>query len=295
MYEGITGFVEGTAPFIRTAVDAREPVMVAVSPVKIGRLREALGSAADAVTFADMEELGRNPGRIIPAWQAFLAEHDGAPAARGIGEPIWRERTDDELVECQLHEALLNVAFADTAGFRLLCPYDASSLDEAVLYEARCSHPEIYGAGASEAYRDGDDLLAPFALPLPPPRGETRTLGFDRHGLDGVRRAVEHRAAQAGLPPARTQDLVLAANELATNSVRHGGGNGVLRMWEEGGCLVSEISDRGRIDDPLVGRRQPGREQIGGWGVWIAHQACDLVQVRTSRHGTAARLFMQLR
>ncbi|MGI8873571.1 MAG: hypothetical protein ACR2KP_04455 [Egibacteraceae bacterium] len=32
---------------------------------------------------------------------------------RGAGEPIWPERRPAELVECQRHESLLNVAFAD--------------------------------------------------------------------------------------------------------------------------------------------------------------------------------------
>ena len=31
---------------------------------------------------------------------------------RGIGEPIWADRRPDELDECQLHESLINLAFA---------------------------------------------------------------------------------------------------------------------------------------------------------------------------------------
>jgi hypothetical protein len=33
-------------------------------------------------------------------------------SAARIGEPIWAECTPDELVECQRHETLLNLAFA---------------------------------------------------------------------------------------------------------------------------------------------------------------------------------------
>ena len=43
---------------------------------------------------------------------------------RGIGEPIWAERSASELSECQLHESLINLAFADADDFRLICPYD---------------------------------------------------------------------------------------------------------------------------------------------------------------------------
>ncbi len=62
-----------------------------------------------------MAELGRNPAKIIPAWQKFL-DTDAADSrpARGVGEPIWAGRGADELIECQVHEALLNVAVDPT-------------------------------------------------------------------------------------------------------------------------------------------------------------------------------------
>ena len=74
-----------------------------------------------------------------------LARLRRRPAAaaplRGIGEPIWADRSPAELVECQRHEALLNLAFAGTDGFRLLCPYDAARLDRDVIEEAERTHP----------------------------------------------------------------------------------------------------------------------------------------------------------
>jgi anti-sigma regulatory factor (Ser/Thr protein kinase) len=119
-------------------------------------------------------------------------------------------------------------------------------------------------------------------------------LAFDRHGLETVRDAVARRADSAGLVASRAQDLVLAVDEIAVNSVRHGGGNGVLRLWQEGGRLLCEVKDRGRIADPLAGRHRPKPGQLGGWGMFIANQLCDLVQLRTGDHGTAVRLHMQL-
>ena len=78
LYEGTDEFLAGGVPFIREAIDAREPVMVAVGADKIGRLRATLPDGA-AVAYADMSELGRNPGRIIPAWHEFLAAHGAWP------------------------------------------------------------------------------------------------------------------------------------------------------------------------------------------------------------------------
>ena len=224
-------------------------------------------------------------------------------AAQRLGQGDPRHRGADlgrahpeELVECQLHEALLNLAFAEETDFRLLCPYDTRALREEVVHEARCSHP-VVGDGAahepSHDYRGTDDPLAPFAAPLPRPPAGAETLGFERATLTEVRRLVAEVSERAGLPPSRREDLVLAVNELATNSVRHGGGHGIVRVWRDEDALRCEVRDRGRIDDPLVGRRQPRADQIGGWGVSIAHQVSDLVQVRSGPDGTVVRLRMR--
>ncbi len=79
-----------------------------------------------------MTQLGSNPARIIPAWRDFLDEHPGTPV-RGVGEPIWGGRRPAEIVECQLHEALLNVAISPATPLWLRCPYDATQLAESVL------------------------------------------------------------------------------------------------------------------------------------------------------------------
>ena len=144
LYDSPESFVEGAAPFIRDAVTAGEPIMVAIGAEKIELLRTWLGEDADWVVFADMAELGANPARIIPAWQDFVDENaaSGRPM-RGIGEPIWADRSPTELVECQCHEALLNVAFADASDFHLICPYDTAQLDGAVIAEAEASHPFV--------------------------------------------------------------------------------------------------------------------------------------------------------
>src|SRR6478609_9118940 len=165
LYEGPDGFLAGTLPFIREGLEHGEPILVAVGAPTIASLREALGAHAERVEFADMAVLGHNPARIIPAWHEFLSRHDGP--VRGIGEPIWASRSASELVECQLHEALLNVAFAEVGRFALLCPYDVVTLDERVVHEACGTHPRV-NERPSSAFRDAEWLLAPFESPLPP-------------------------------------------------------------------------------------------------------------------------------
>jgi anti-sigma regulatory factor (Ser/Thr protein kinase) len=296
-HEGDGGFLAGAVPFVRDGLAAGEPILVAVGPERIALLRRELGDDADRVHFADMRELGRNPGRIIPAWHAFLHEHDRRLGGiRGIGEPIWAGRRPAELSECQLHESLLNLAFAGVDGFRLLCPYDVEALEDHVLHEACCSHPTVIDVGggrASPEYRGDELLLAPFEAPLPKPAAAGEILGFEHDGLSEVRALVARGAGDAGLSAERASDIVLAASEVAANSLRHGGGRGVLRLWREDGGLVCEIRDRGHIRDPLVGRQNPRPGQPGGWGLWLAHRVCDLVQVRSQPGGTVVRLLMR--
>jgi anti-sigma regulatory factor (Ser/Thr protein kinase) len=93
-----------------------------------------------------------------------------------------------------------------------------------------------------------------------------------------------------GLPAEKVEVLELAASELATNSVRHGGGTGTVAMWLETGAAVVEFSDSGRVTDLLTGRLTPSLEQEGGRGVFLVNQLCDLVQLRSSAGGTTVRL-----
>ena len=81
-------------------------------------------------------------------------------------------------------------------------------------------------------------------------------------------------------------------DEVATNSVRYGGGSGTLRVWIDGDSVVCEIADAGRIVDPLVGRRRPAADALGGRGLWLVHQLCDLVQIRSDGDGSAVRMRM---
>jgi anti-sigma regulatory factor (Ser/Thr protein kinase) len=296
LYAGDEEFLEGAVPFIREGLQAEEPVLVMVPGRRVDLLRSELGSDSDAAAFADMTEVGANPGRIIPAWREFAAGHAGSGRRlRGIGEPIWAERTAVELVECQHHETLLNVAFADGPSMLLLCPYDTNALDDAVLDEARRSHPLITERAAereSEHYRGLRKSAAPFHAPLPDAPGDAAAFQFDHTSLDGLRAFVSLWTAQTPLSAERQADLVLALNELASNSVRHGGGGGVLRMWDEPGTVVSEVSDSGRIDKPLAGRELPGPGTEGGHGLWLVNQLCDLMQMRTFADGSVVRVHM---
>ena len=54
--------------------------------------------------------------------------------------------------------------------------------------------------------------------------------------------------------------------------------------------VIGEVEDGGTITDPLAGRRRPAPGSTSGFGLWLAHQVCDLVQVRSTADGTLVRL-----
>ncbi len=298
-YNGAEGFLRGTLPFVRDALAVGEPLIVAVGERRAVLLREALGAEAGRIRFVDMREVGRNPARMIPAWREFLVEHTKHPrGVRGISEAVWPGRSAAELDECARHESLLNVAFAYGPAWRLLCPYDLDALGYDVIDAARLTHPALMHEGISRrngAYLTLDVAAGPFDGSLPAPPADHEQLLFTRLGLGAIRELVATRASEAGLSAEAAQDLVLAINELVTNSVQYGGGGGTLRIWDAPGAFVCEVRDRGFIRDPLVGRLAPPVEQHGGRGLWLVNQLCDLVQIRSAPSGTVVRVHAQTR
>jgi len=300
LYSGDEGFLAGTLPFIDSALRADEPIMVVVESNKIEQLRGALGGDSGRVRFEDMASVGRNPARILPAWQDFVDEQIALDRPfRGVGESIWAGRNADEVVECQRHETLLNVAFAAGPPWWLLCPYDTEALPPDVIEKAQLTHPVVTAQGDSDQSGGAYPWpplndRGPFDGSLSPPPADAEFLEFRTWDLTDLRVAVAHAAAGSGVDPERAHDVVVAVNELATNSLRHGGGRGTLRMWSKPGEMVCEVEDRGRIDSPLAGQTRPGRVQRGGRGLWLVNQLCDLVQVRSSPTGTVVRVHISV-
>jgi anti-sigma regulatory factor (Ser/Thr protein kinase) len=295
-YSGLGGFLDAVVPFIEEGVRGDEPILVAVAPEKIERIKASLNGGVEGVEFANMDELGRNPARIIPAWREFVARNGDGGHFRGIGEPIWPGRSEAELAECHLHESLLNVAFDDGPAWWLVCPYDTSALEADFVAEARRTHARVLRNGAFEAAAGtaAGSLEGRFDRSHAEPPAPVESLHYDLRSLGRVRHFIAARAGESGLGPRAIDDLIVAVNEATTNSVRYGGGGGTLRIWEDGRTLICELRDNGHIDDPLVGRRIPTLDQEGGRGLWLANQLCDLVQVRSLPEGVVVRIHVAL-
>lgn len=299
IYSDDDEFLDGTLQFLRDGFHAGEPALVVVSRPKIRALRAELRGDGERLTFADVDVIGRNPACIIPMWARFVADEgrrhtrDHHTRVRGVGEPVSPESTTAELEECDLHERLLNVAFDATSDFWLRCPYDAARLERDIIEGVHDSHDHVVRDRVSESVElDRGRLLASFAAPLVEVPASASSYTFDDdEGITHVRELVSCRAREVGLTAAAVEDIVLAVHEIATNSIRYGGGSGTLRIWHDDCWLICDVHDRGHITDPLVGRRPPSPFARGGRGVWMANHLADLVQLRSSAAGTTVRIY----
>lgn len=293
-YRDCQEYLDGTVPFVLEGLSAGEPVAVAVPELKLRLLRRQLGSAAARVRFLNMNVVGRNPGSIIPGvLRPFMDAHPGA-RVRIVGEPVWPGRSATEYPACAQHEALINLAFTERA-VTLLCPYDATNLDPAVLTDATATHPWLVDA---DGWRRSDGyaphrVISSCNRRLPEPPETAATLTVNRGGLAAARAFTAGHAHRLGLAGERVEDAVLAVAELTANSVAHGGGSGVLRMWREDDFFVLQVSDAGHIRDPLAGRSPARPFQPGGHGLLVVNHVADLVLTHTSECGTTTRVYLR--
>ncbi|MCS7475417.1 anti-sigma factor RsbA family regulatory protein [Umezawaea endophytica] len=280
-------YLAGTVPFVLGGLAADEPVAVSVPGPKLRLLRSALGDAAERVTLLDMTRVGRNPGRIIPGvLRAFTDRHPDR-RVRIVGEPIWPSRSEAEYAACAQHEALINHAFSGTE-VTILCPYDSAGLSDQALADAVATHPTLIdstGERPSEGYAP-DRVIAHYNRSLPPPSPAAVFTAVRSGTLAAVRRLATEYARHLGLVGERLDDLLLTISELAANSLKHGGGTGMIHLWVDDHHVVCQVADSGHITDPLAGRLPVPTDQLGGRGLLLVNHLADLVRVNSTREGT---------
>lgn len=288
LYRTPEEYVAGVRDFALAGVSAGEPVLLAIPA---GRLPSgwSLPDGAAGTRSLDVDELGRNPARMLPVVRAFADEHAGQ-RVRVVAELAWPGRSASELSEVARYEMMMNLAFAGSR-MRMLCPYDAAGLPGSATSAVRASHPWVRQAGR-DASGDFDMAAATHqhVRPLPVPPGAT-ALDY-RYDLRPVRALVAAEAARAGLSGPRRTDLVIAASEVAANTLKHTGGGGTVQVWVTRDEVLCQFDDTGHIDDPLAGYGRPTGDIPGGQGLWLVNQICDLAEIRTTASGTTIRLHM---
>ena len=156
---------------------------------------------------------------------------------------------------------------------------------------------ETYGPVGAHDVRAGttrEPARTTVAAPAELPFLLDRTFGQDEITI--VRHQVGDRLHGTRLPDDRLQGFVLAVNEVITNVVLHAGGDGRLVMWLTEGSVWCTVTDSGPgIPDRYVEPPEvPEAYDVGGRGIWLAHQLCDEVTVATGPIGTTIGLRMAL-
>jgi anti-sigma regulatory factor (Ser/Thr protein kinase) len=115
---------------------------------------------------------------------------------------------------------------------------------------------------------------------------------FGRDEITQLRHEVATRLTGAGLVGDRLQGFVLAVNEVITNVVLHAGGQGRIVVWLAGRSAWCTVTDSGPgIPERYLSRPPvPAAFEVGGRGIWLAHQLCDEVTMATGPIGTTIGL-----
>ncbi|HZB71062.1 MAG TPA: sensor histidine kinase [Acidimicrobiales bacterium] len=284
-----TGAVEG--------LDDGQAVLAALDPAAGERLRRHLGARAADVVF-----LGHRDLYTFPAWALARLRHEieertaGGTRLRLLAEPRWWDRPADEWEAWVSVDAVVNAAFG-SAPLDLLCAYDESTAPPEVVEAAWRTHPEVVvdgRTGHNERYTDPALYCTRHReRPLPALPAPVEEHPFAGATLSSLRRVVAAWATGAGLPDRRVPELVLAVSEVATNSLRHGGGQGTLRLAATADELLVEVQDAGVITVPFAGLLPPPRGGDGGHGLWLVHQLVELVQIRSGPAGSVVRLHVR--
>ena len=220
-------FVGVTEPFLRGGLERGERAFVITNQANMGPLRAALGSAADDVEWADTAVWFPKPIDRIQALDRYLREQldGGASRVRIIDESVWPEDSAGAVSELKRFESICNLLFAALPVW-MICPYNASLFNH-ILPDAYRTHPVIRDARvsreASIAYLQPGEFFkaldADHELPAAPRDARVVRLRTSRE----ARAFIVAEASAAQLHDDRIRDLELAACEMATNALRHGG------------------------------------------------------------------------
>lgn len=111
--------------------------------------------------------------------------------------------------------------------------------------------------------------------------------------VTALRHTVAAAARSAGLLGDGLEDFVLAVHELITNVVRHGGGSGEVRLWQQHDLLTCQVSDNGPgLDEMAVALPSAGK--VGHRGLWLAQQLTGGLMIDNSGQGTTASVTVRL-
>jgi len=292
VYDSDEQFVERVAPFLREGLE-EGPTIAVLTRRHWSLLREELGSEADGVAFTDCSDFYVRPVDAIAAYDATMRDllASGATSARVTGE-IPLQPTRGAWSEWISYEAIINRALADLPA-HVLCVYGTETAPEHVIDAVWRTHSQVEASatGRHPDYHDPRDVVTTHTdEPAPAPDLYTLAPTDDSREFRELL-AAELTAARA--PRARVMDMLVAANEVFENALRHGGGASRVRAGLVDGWFVCEIEDRGPgLDDPLAGYLPPRSEHARGTGLWVARRLVRRLEMLDNTPGLTVRLWL---
>lgn len=280
-------------PFIEDGIDHDEPVVVTLTQRNTELVQSRLGNGS-SVTYLPAHY--EQPSRSIESFRRLLARHvaDGAAQVRVIGN-LPHSGGGPDWAPWLRYEGAFDAALTGQPLWAV-CAYDTRDTPDDVVTDAECLHAHVVTAAGhrpSPSFGDRATYVRQRLRELEPP-ADDRPPALTLRDVDtpvAARRAIAAVAAEALLPHSRVVDVVLAANEIVTNALRHGRPPVDVRMWVDGATVTCEVRDSGPGSaDPFLGLVPPAPGSTGGYGVWIAHQLCDRVDLLEHGDGFVVRL-----
>jgi anti-sigma regulatory factor (Ser/Thr protein kinase) len=288
LYTSAGEFASLTASFVAEGLDNDESAVVISSAENLEAFRDAVDEFSPLVFLVEGDDWYRKPAETVGRWVGFVEGQvaKGRSRVRGVGEiaPLRRGQAVDEWLH---YESILNTLLTPLPLW-VLCAYNTEALPDSIIAGARTSHPTVIEQGSTST---SDSYVSPGGTPA-------RSLALDgrtrqtRWPVDvpATCAYVEAEARRAGIPEWQLQQLLAAAGEVARNAFVHGGVPVFVTAWGDDEDFVCQIEDGGAgIADGVVGYRPPTNGN-DGWGLWLARQITDSLEVGRGPYGSAVRL-----
>ncbi|TLQ47816.1 ATP-binding protein [Streptomyces marianii] len=113
--------------------------------------------------------------------------------------------------------------------------------------------------------------------------------------LARVRIEVDLHASMTTLTEQRRAHFVLAAHEVMCNAVRHGGGEGTLRLYRSADGVCCQVTDEGPgLSEDMIPRTLPSPDVSNGRGLWLVRELTDRLEIARHAAGTSITFAMGL-
>lgn len=292
LHEGDDGLVSLVVPFAEAGLAAGEPVALALGRRRAELVRAALPDSPD-VTFLTSRYI--RPASAVAAVLESLTAHVASSPARMrvVGELDVSSLSAATWGPWARYEAAVNHLYAPFP-VTAMCVYDTAVTPADVITDLMATHSRVATPDGSSRtngrYQDPVEFLRSRPTVPDPLENTPPVVELVDPDPAAARRAVRSLAARSSVANDDVADLVVGVSEVVANAWLHGRPPVITRMWTTADRLVVTVSDAGEGPvEPFAGLTQLD-DDIGGRGLWIAHQLCAQVDHADTGDGFTVRL-----